>query len=100
MVDSNMRWFTVKSAPDYEISLRGGVRRVDTKEPVEAINGYLQLDTPDGGQTWIPVSDLTELLIDSSTEVQLIDVVSKYPDILPTIVEDFMEEKGAEVVGE
>lgn len=82
MADNSEQWFTVKDAPDYEISLRGGIRRIDTKEPAPVSNGTVRLELG-GAYTLIPLSDLTELLIDSSTEVQLIDVVSKYPDVMP-----------------
>lgn len=99
MADSSEKWYIVKGAPNYEISLRGGIRERFTKEPAVVTNGCVRLEL-EHGYTLVPVSDLTELLLDSSTAVQLYDVVSKYPDILPEIVEDFMEEKGKEVVGE
>lgn len=107
MADNSEQWYTVKGAPVYEISLRGGVRRIDTKEPAVVTNGCVHLEL-EHGYTLVPLSDLTELLLDSSTEVQLMDVVSKYPDIMPQqpfdmeqeIVEEFMEQKGKEVSGE
>lgn len=67
MADSNEQWFTVKGAPDYEISLRGGVRRIDTKEPAVVTNGTIQLDLRGGGTSFVPVSDLTELLLLATT---------------------------------
>jgi hypothetical protein len=85
MADSSEQWYPVKDAPDYEISLRGGVRRADTKEPAVVSNGTIRLDLPTGGYTLVPISDLTELLLDSSTTVQLVDVVSKYPDVMPQV---------------
>jgi hypothetical protein len=106
MADSSEAWYTVTDAPDYEISLRGGVRRIDTKEPAVVTNGCIRLDLRDGGYSLVPLSDLTELLLDASSERALItavtaaDIVAAHPDVLPDIVQDFMEAKGKEVVGE
>ncbi|QFG12669.1 hypothetical protein PBI_MICHELLE_75 [Arthrobacter phage Michelle] len=57
----------MKGAPDYEISLRGGIRRIDTKEPAVVTNGTVRLDLESGGYSLVPMSDLTELLLLSST---------------------------------
>ncbi|QFG11786.1 hypothetical protein PBI_SALK_75 [Arthrobacter phage Salk] len=66
MADSSEQWWVVKSAPDYEISLRGGIRRIDTKEPAPEVNGSIRLEAG-GAYMLVPVSDLTELLLFSST---------------------------------
>ncbi|QFG09367.1 hypothetical protein SEA_SLOOPYJOE_75 [Arthrobacter phage Sloopyjoe] len=67
MADSSEQWWVVKGAPDYEISLRGGIRRIDTKEPAVVTNGTVRLDLESGGYSLVPMSDLTELLLLSST---------------------------------
>lgn len=67
MADSNEQWFTVKGAPDYEISLRGGVRRIDTKEPAPVFDGSIRLELRQGGYSLVPVSELTSLLLFAST---------------------------------
>lgn len=67
MADSSEDWYTVKGAPDYEISLRGGVRRIDTKEPALVFDGSIRLELRQGGYSLVPLTDLTELLLLAST---------------------------------
>lgn len=93
MADNSEQWYVVKGVPNYEISLRGGVRERFTKEPAVVTNGCVRLELDSGGVSLVPLSDLTQLLVDSASAVQLVDVVSKYPDLIP-------DQPFEEVVGE